>query len=31
MRLELIADCGHFIPEERPEELLDRVWDFFGR
>ena len=28
MRLELIPDCGHFIPEERPDELLDRLIPF---
>ena len=28
MRYELIPDCGHFLAEERPDELLDRVTDF---
>jgi pimeloyl-ACP methyl ester carboxylesterase len=28
MRYELLPDCGHFIAEERPEELLDRLTDF---
>jgi pimeloyl-ACP methyl ester carboxylesterase len=31
MRLDLIPDCGHFIAEERPEALLDRIIDFFAR
>jgi pimeloyl-ACP methyl ester carboxylesterase len=31
MRLELIEDCGHFMAEERPEELLDRLTPFLGR
>ncbi len=30
MRLEMIPDCGHFIPEEQPELLVDRLTDFFG-
>ncbi len=25
MRLELVPDCGHFIAEERPDWLLDRL------
>lgn len=29
MSLELVPDCGHFIPEERPEWLLDRLHRFF--
>jgi pimeloyl-ACP methyl ester carboxylesterase len=29
MRLELIPGCGHFIAEERPGLLLDRMADFF--
>jgi pimeloyl-ACP methyl ester carboxylesterase len=28
MRLELLPDCGHYIPEERPGQLLDRVSGF---
>jgi pimeloyl-ACP methyl ester carboxylesterase len=28
MRLELVPDCGHFIAEERPEWLLDRLERF---
>ena len=28
MAYELLPDCGHFLPEERPEELLDRLTDF---
>jgi pimeloyl-ACP methyl ester carboxylesterase len=31
MRLELVPDCGHFIAEERPAELLDRAMDFLAR
>ena len=31
MHLELIPDCGHFIAEERPEWLLDRVLAFLDR
>lgn len=27
----VIADCGHFIPEERPEELAAHLLDHFGR
>jgi len=30
LRLELIPDCGHFIPEERPDELLDRMVPFLA-
>ena len=30
MRFELLPDCGHFIVEERPEELLDRLYDFMA-
>lgn len=26
-----IADCGHFVPEERPEEIIDRVLAWAGR
>jgi pimeloyl-ACP methyl ester carboxylesterase len=29
MRLELIEDCGHFIPEEHPAELAERIVQFF--
>jgi pimeloyl-ACP methyl ester carboxylesterase len=28
MRLELVPDCGHFIAEERPEWLLERLERF---
>ena len=28
MRLELVPDCGHFIAEERPDWVLDRVLPF---
>jgi haloacetate dehalogenase len=30
MSLELVPDCGHFIAEERPEWLLDRLETFLG-
>ena len=30
MRLELVPDCGHFLAEERPQELLDRVVPFLA-
>jgi pimeloyl-ACP methyl ester carboxylesterase len=30
MRLEIVPDCGHFVPEEQPEWLLDRLTTFFG-
>jgi pimeloyl-ACP methyl ester carboxylesterase len=30
MRLELLPDCGHFIAEERPQELLDRLNSFMA-
>jgi hypothetical protein len=26
----VIADCGHFIPEEKPEELTERMLAFFA-
>lgn len=29
MSLELVADCGHFISEERPDVLVDRLLEFF--
>ncbi|MFG1791267.1 alpha/beta fold hydrolase [Nocardia sp. NPDC049149] len=29
MRLESIVDCGHFIPEEQPAVLVDRLLRFF--
>jgi pimeloyl-ACP methyl ester carboxylesterase len=28
MRLEVIPDCGHFVPEERPDWLADRLLTF---
>jgi pimeloyl-ACP methyl ester carboxylesterase len=30
MRLEFVPDAGHFLPEERPEELVARMRAFFG-
>ena len=30
MTMQLIPGCGHFIAEERPEELLDRLTSFFA-
>jgi len=30
MRLELVPDCGHFIPEEQPAWLLERLLTFFN-
>jgi pimeloyl-ACP methyl ester carboxylesterase len=30
MRAEFIPDAGHFLPEERPDVVLDRVLEFFG-
>ena len=30
MRYETVADCGHFLAEERPEEVLDRINEFLG-
>ncbi|HEX2174097.1 MAG TPA: alpha/beta fold hydrolase [Dehalococcoidia bacterium] len=29
-RGEVVPDCGHFIPEEQPEFLIDRLLAFFG-
>ena len=29
-RLEVIDDCGHEIPIERPKELADRMAAFLG-
>ena len=31
MRFELLPDCGHFLAEERPDELLDRLTEFLNR
>lgn len=31
MRLEMIPDCGHFVPEEQPEWLVERLTDFFAQ
>jgi pimeloyl-ACP methyl ester carboxylesterase len=30
VRGEVVADCGHFIPEEAPDLLLDRLLAFFA-
>lgn len=30
MRLESLPDCGHFVPEEQPEQLTARMLGFFG-
>jgi len=30
MRLELVADCGHFIVDERPELVAERAREFFA-
>ncbi len=30
MRFELVPDCGHLLPEERPEVVLSRALDFFA-
>jgi pimeloyl-ACP methyl ester carboxylesterase len=30
MQVELIADCGHFIAEERPDVLVARIVAFFA-
>jgi pimeloyl-ACP methyl ester carboxylesterase len=30
MRLELVPDCGHFIAEEQPGWLLDRLQRFLA-
>jgi pimeloyl-ACP methyl ester carboxylesterase len=27
----VIADCGHFVPEEQPEALAARLLEHFGR
>jgi len=29
-RLEVLPECGHFVAEERPSELLDRLSGFLG-
>jgi pimeloyl-ACP methyl ester carboxylesterase len=31
VRGKVIADCGHFIPEEAPEELIQHLLEFFRR
>jgi pimeloyl-ACP methyl ester carboxylesterase len=30
MRLELLPDCGHFVAEEAPQQLLVRMEEFFS-
>jgi pimeloyl-ACP methyl ester carboxylesterase len=30
LRGEMVPECGHFIPEESPEFLVDRLLAFFG-
>ena len=30
MRVEIIEDCGHFLPEECPDVVLRRALDFFA-
>ena len=30
MRVELVADCGHFIAEERPDLVAERARELFG-
>lgn len=30
MRVELVADCGHFIADERPELVAERAREFFA-
>jgi len=30
MRYETVADCGHFLAEERPQAVLDRITEFLG-
>jgi pimeloyl-ACP methyl ester carboxylesterase len=30
MRFEELPDCGHFMAEERPQDVLDRLTDFLG-
>ena len=30
VRGEVVADCGHFIPEEAPDLLVDRLLAFFN-
>jgi pimeloyl-ACP methyl ester carboxylesterase len=30
MQCDLIRECGHFLAEERPDELTERMLDFFG-
>ena len=30
MRYETVPDCGHFLAEERPQEVLDRITEFLG-
>jgi pimeloyl-ACP methyl ester carboxylesterase len=30
MAVEIVADCGHFVPEERPELVAERARALFG-
>ena len=31
LEIEFVPDAGHFIAEQRPEIVLERALDFFGR
>lgn len=28
--LSIVADCGHFLQEERPDEVTDRLLEFLS-
>jgi pimeloyl-ACP methyl ester carboxylesterase len=30
LRVEILADCGHFVPEERPQVVAERALALFG-
>jgi pimeloyl-ACP methyl ester carboxylesterase len=30
LSVEIVAECGHFIPEERPELVAQRAREHFG-
>jgi pimeloyl-ACP methyl ester carboxylesterase len=30
VRAEAIPDCGHFLPEEQPDALAERITQFLG-